>query len=186
MTRPRHIGVKAVRSCGQQLLREDALKLRYFIILLSVPKAWIQSRVSVASNASRSDRYCSIEGVIEVGPVPVVSTNSSPTLLEFGKDLELYFARPDILGKLVYEFVEQVAKYYTKVVVHHKIIHEVVENPVTQGNEGSDTDDHARFVTSCYRPTESGNQHTEEVVRFEERSEREEEVGNELVIQEAR
>jgi hypothetical protein len=57
-----------------------------------VPEGWIQIRISVTGNATRRNGDTGIERVVEIGAIPVKSTNPAPAFLELSKNLELYLA----------------------------------------------------------------------------------------------
>jgi hypothetical protein len=70
--------------------------------------------------------------------------------------------------------------------VDKKIVNEVIQYPVSEGNKGPNTNNHADLVIAIQRPSQASNQHLEKSIRFKKRSECEEKVGYEFVVQEAR
>ena len=76
------------------------------------------------------------------------------------------------------------AEAMAQVVVGHKVIDKVIEDPVPQGHKGPDRDDLADLVSAEDGPVETGDEVADQLGRGEEGAEGEEEIGQQVVVEE--
>jgi hypothetical protein len=90
-----------------------------------------------------------------------MGTYSPPALLQLIEDLQLDFASLGFSRQFVHEVIEQLAKFLAEVIIHNKVVHEIVQDPVAQGDKGSHVNDHANLIISSNSPTKPSNEHAE-------------------------
>jgi hypothetical protein len=100
-----------------------------------------------------------------------------PAFFELCQDFQRHLRGRRVQQKLVDKLVQQPAKRDADAVVDEKVVHEIVQDPVADSDEGADPYYLANLIGPAQGPSESRKEHAEEVGGLEEGPVRKEEVG---------
>jgi hypothetical protein len=100
-----------------------------------------------------------------------------PAFLELCQDFQWHLRGRRVQQKLINKLVQQPAERDADAVVDEKVVHEIVQNPMADGDEGADPYYLANLVGPGQGPSESRKEHAEEVGGLEEGAVCEKKVG---------
>jgi hypothetical protein len=141
-------GEEVVVDWGRILLIWDSLQLRRSRLGGLLPKGRREVWITGARNAARDDGVFRCMISCKLWAIPVESARSPPALFQLSKDLQPVPSRGLNLAQVIDKSIDQFAEEQAQFVVHHEVVHEIIQDPVPQGHKRPHPDDHARLIVS--------------------------------------